>query len=72
MKVDRIGTNRRKRPKEQDPVREPDAAAPDAPPQLERDMRGEENTTSRIIDMIAPIGAGQRGLLVAPPKSGKR
>ncbi len=38
---------------------------------LERDMRGEENTTSRIIDMIAPIGAGQRGLLVAPPKSGK-
>ncbi len=39
--------------------------------QLERDMRGEENKTSRIIDMIAPIGAGQRGLLVAPPKSGK-
>ena len=38
---------------------------------LERDMRGEENTTSRILDMIAPIGAGQRGLLVAPPKSGK-
>ena len=38
---------------------------------LEREMRGEENTTSRIIDMIAPIGAGQRGLLVAPPKSGK-
>lgn len=38
---------------------------------LERDMRGEENTTSRVIDMIAPIGKGQRGLLVAPPKSGK-
>lgn len=38
---------------------------------LERDMRGEENTTSRIVDMIAPIGAGQRGLLVASPKSGK-
>jgi len=38
---------------------------------LEREIRGEENTTSRIIDMIAPIGAGQRGLLVAPPKSGK-
>ncbi|HZV53945.1 MAG TPA: transcription termination factor Rho [Rhodocyclaceae bacterium] len=38
---------------------------------LERDMRGEENTTSRIIDIIAPIGKGQRGLLVSSPKSGK-
>ena len=38
---------------------------------LERDIRAEENITGRIIDMIAPIGKGQRGLLVAPPKSGK-
>ncbi|BAO29089.1 transcription termination factor Rho [Sulfuritalea hydrogenivorans] len=38
---------------------------------LERDTRSEENITSRIIDMIAPIGKGQRGLLVASPKSGK-
>ena len=38
---------------------------------LERDIRGEENITGRVIDMIAPIGKGQRGLLVAPPKSGK-
>lgn len=38
---------------------------------LERDIRSEENITSRIIDMIAPIGKGQRALLVAPPKSGK-
>jgi len=38
---------------------------------LERDMRGEENITGRVIDMIAPIGKGQRGLIVAPPKSGK-
>ncbi|HNO88974.1 MAG TPA: transcription termination factor Rho, partial [Rhodocyclaceae bacterium] len=38
---------------------------------LERDIRGEENITSRVIDMISPIGKGQRGLLVAPPKSGK-
>ena len=38
---------------------------------LERPIRAEENTTSRVIDMIAPIGKGQRGLLVAPPKSGK-
>jgi transcription termination factor Rho len=38
---------------------------------LEREMKGEENITGRIIDMIAPIGRGQRGLLVASPKSGK-
>ena len=44
---------------------------PNSPIQLERDMRGEENITGRIIDMVAPIGKGQRGLLVASPKSGK-
>lgn len=38
---------------------------------LERDIKSEENVTGRIIDMIAPIGKGQRGLLVASPKSGK-
>ncbi len=38
---------------------------------LERDIRGEENITSRIVDIIAPIGKGQRGLLVSSPKSGK-
>jgi len=44
---------------------------PNRPLLLERDIRAEENITSRVIDMIAPIGAGQRGLLVASPKSGK-
>ena len=38
---------------------------------LERDIKGEENITGRIVDIIAPIGKGQRALLVAPPKSGK-
>jgi len=38
---------------------------------LEREIKAEENITSRVIDMIAPIGAGQRALLVASPKSGK-
>jgi transcription termination factor Rho len=39
---------------------------------LERDnFKGEENITSRIIDLIAPIGKGQRALLVAQPKTGK-
>jgi transcription termination factor Rho len=44
---------------------------PTVPLKLERDIRGEENITSRVIDMIAPIGRGQRALLVASPKSGK-
>src|SRR5210317_676560 len=38
---------------------------------LERDISSEENITGRIIDMIAPVGKGQRGLIVASPKSGK-
>ncbi len=38
---------------------------------LEREIKAEENITSRIIDLVAPIGRGQRGLIVAPPKSGK-
>ncbi|MDQ0591332.1 transcription termination factor Rho [Variovorax paradoxus] len=39
---------------------------------LERDgVKSDENITGRIIDIIAPIGRGQRALLVAPPKSGK-
>lgn len=44
---------------------------PTEPLTLERDIRSEENVTSRVIDMIAPIGKGQRALLVASPKSGK-
>ena len=45
---------------------------PTEPMILERDTGGgEENNTSRVIDMISPIGKGQRGLIVASPKSGK-
>jgi transcription termination factor Rho len=44
---------------------------PDEPLKLEREIKAEENITGRLIDIIAPIGKGQRGLLVASPKSGK-
>jgi transcription termination factor Rho len=30
-----------------------------------------EDITARVIDMVAPIGKGQRGLIVSPPKAGK-
>jgi transcription termination factor Rho len=32
---------------------------------------GNPNTSMRVLDLIAPIGKGQRGLIVAPPKTGK-
>jgi transcription termination factor Rho len=38
---------------------------------LERGNGSTEDLTPRIIDLAAPIGKGQRGLIVAPPKSGK-
>ncbi|MGQ0510506.1 MAG: transcription termination factor Rho [Betaproteobacteria bacterium] len=44
---------------------------PDKAFKLEREMKAEENLTGRIIDIIAPIGKGQRGLIVSPPKAGK-
>ena len=44
---------------------------PDKLLKLERDIKAEENITARIIDIIAPIGKGQRGLIVSPPKAGK-
>lgn len=33
--------------------------------------KGNENMSMRVLDLIAPIGKGQRGLIVAPPKTGK-
>lgn len=38
---------------------------------LERGNGSTEDITARILDLSAPIGKGQRGLIVAPPKAGK-
>jgi transcription termination factor Rho len=38
---------------------------------LERGNGSTEDITARIIDMVSPIGKGQRGLVVSPPKAGK-
>ncbi len=38
---------------------------------LETGNGSSEDITGRIIDLVAPIGKGQRGLIVAPPKAGK-
>ncbi len=41
---------------------------PDEMIQLER---GINNLSTRVIDLVAPVGRGQRGLIVSPPKAGK-
>lgn len=38
---------------------------------LQLDTGDRERSASRLIDIIAPIGKGQRGMIVAPPKAGK-
>lgn len=39
---------------------------------LSLEVRGEKNTTAmRVMDLLAPIGKGQRGMIVSPPKAGK-
>jgi transcription termination factor Rho len=44
---------------------------PDQPLRLESGNGSTEDLTGRIIDLVSPIGKGQRGLIVAPPKAGK-
>jgi transcription termination factor Rho len=38
---------------------------------MERGNGSTEDITGRVIDLVAPIGKGQRGLIVSPPKAGK-
>ncbi|MGD9388230.1 MAG: transcription termination factor Rho [Gammaproteobacteria bacterium] len=38
---------------------------------MEQGNGSREDLTARIIDLVAPIGKGQRGLIVSPPKAGK-
>ena len=38
---------------------------------MERGNGSREDITARVLDLAAPIGRGQRGLIVAPPKAGK-
>ncbi|MDD3609453.1 MAG: transcription termination factor Rho [Halothiobacillaceae bacterium] len=38
---------------------------------MERGNGSKEDLTARVIDMVAPTGKGQRGLVVSPPKAGK-
>ena len=44
---------------------------PDERMRLEQENGSSEDLTARVVDLIAPIGMGQRGLLVSAPKTGK-
>ncbi|MBC6429197.1 MAG: transcription termination factor Rho [Cellvibrionales bacterium] len=44
---------------------------PDERLKLESGNGSSEDLTGRIIDLVSPVGKGQRGLIVAPPKAGK-
>ncbi len=44
---------------------------PDERMRMERGNGSTEDITARIIDIVAPLGKGQRGLIIAPPKAGK-
>jgi transcription termination factor Rho len=48
-----------------------DDLTPLYPQQRLRLEDGDTSATARIIDLVAPIGKGQRGLIVSPPKAGK-
>jgi transcription termination factor Rho len=48
-----------------------DQLTPVYPDERLRLEAGATSATARIIDLVAPIGKGQRGLIVAPPKAGK-
>ncbi|MCB8932215.1 MAG: transcription termination factor Rho [Fimbriimonadaceae bacterium] len=48
-----------------------DELTPLHPDERLRMETGSENIVARIIDLISPIGKGQRGLIVSPPKAGK-
>ncbi|MCH2357179.1 MAG: transcription termination factor Rho [Pseudomonadales bacterium] len=44
---------------------------PDERMRLEQENGSSEDLTARVVDLISPIGMGQRGLLVSAPKTGK-
>lgn len=44
---------------------------PDERLNMERGNGSTEDITARIIDLVSPVGKGQRGLIIAPPKAGK-
>jgi transcription termination factor Rho len=71
LKVDQVNFNKPENSKHKILFENLTPLFPDQRLTLEVGNGSTEDLTGRIIDLIAPIGKGQRGLLVAPPKAGK-
>lgn len=61
----------KKRPHEHDNFENKTPTHPNERIRLERGNGSTEDITARMIDLVAPIGKGQRALIVSPPKAGK-
>ncbi len=71
IKVDEINFEKPEQSKNKVPFENLTPLFPNERFTLERGNGSTEDLTPRIIDLAAPIGKGQRALIVAPPKSGK-
>ena len=71
IKVDELNYEKPEKSKSKVPFENLTALFPNERFTLERGNGSTEDITPRLIDLAAPIGKGQRALIVAPPKSGK-
>ena len=71
LKVDEVNLDRPENSKHKILFENLTPLFPDQRLTLEQGNGSTEDLTGRIIDLVSPIGKGQRGLLVAPPKAGK-
>ncbi len=71
LKVQEINFDKPENSKNKVPFENLTPLFPDERLALEQGNGSTEDITGRIIDLISPIGKGQRGLIVAPPKTGK-
>ncbi len=71
LKVDDINGEPPEVSKNKTPFEDLTPLFPRAAFHLERGNGSSEDITPRILDLVAPVGKGQRGLIVSPPKAGK-
>lgn len=70
-KVDEINYDQPRNAKNKIPFENLTPIHPDERLRMELGNASSEDITARVIDLISPIGKGQRGLIVSPPKAGK-
>lgn len=71
LQVNEINFDKPEIAKDKNPFEDLTPLFPQERLKMERGNGSSEDITARIIDLVAPIGKGQRGLIVSPPKAGK-